>query len=78
MGLLKMMYELFTNKYFKHQSEYFDKKLFFLKIVFKTGFRCSLPMKIGVKMSDFEASKKRNAPTGKVKKLSPRSNLLNL
>ena len=32
----------------------------------RAGFRCSLPMEIGVKMSDFEASKKRNATTGKV------------
>ena len=35
----------------------------------KTGFRCSLPMALGVKMSDFEASKKRNATTGKVKNI---------
>ena len=45
--------------------------LWFLQIIVvlvsRTGFRCSLPMEIGVKMSDFEASKKRNATTGKVK-----------
>ena len=34
-----------------------------------TGFRCSLPMEFGDKMSDFEASKKRNATTGKVKNI---------
>ena len=35
----------------------------------KTSFRCSLPMEFGDKMSDFEASKKRNATTGKVKNI---------
>ena len=36
---------------------------------YKTGFRCSLPMEFGVKMSNFEASKKRNATTGKLKNI---------
>ena len=39
------------------------------KNVHITGFRCSLPMAFGVKMSDFEASKKRNATTGEVKNI---------
>ena len=37
--------------------------------IYITGFRCSLPMEFGDKMSDFEASKKRNATTGKVKNI---------
>ena len=34
-----------------------------------TGFSCSLPMEFGDKMSDCEASKKRNATTSKVKNI---------